>query len=289
MPIDFKVRGVPELGAEMVKFAQGMDIDIKRVVPIAAYQAAKMGKKLCPPGERLRKIVTRRSGGPESGPERKINEKTDTSRSVRHFVMFMRQNKRPFFVPISPISSANDFQKPTDKQELRDWNRQRNARTKKNYQKPWRTSAFRYQQRRANTVPNEGGYIHKHDSPDEIASMRKIGRRGLAGEVWANLGNKTRGGQKIAIKPKADGVGTVNDKNKAAIEMHAKKWSKIDEFKTRADMRIRMENKLTYITKRYGNIEGRIIDETAKSMENEMKNRLRRRKEAINKSKAGTS
>jgi len=288
MPVTFKVKGEKELGDEMVKFAEGMNIDIKRVVPIAAYQASKMGKKLCPPGERLRKIVSRSTGGPEGGSERKISKRTDTSRSVRHFIMFRRQNKKPFFVPISPISTSNDFQKPKDKQELKDWNKAR-GKSKANYQKPWKTSAYKYQQTRANTVPNASGNIHKRDSPAEIASMRKIGRRGLAGELWAHLGNKTGGGQKLAIKAKVDGVGTVNDNNKDKILAHAKKWGQVDKFKTKDSLRIRLENKLTYITKKYGNIEPRIVDETAKSMENEMKNRLIRRQHAINKKKATAS
>jgi len=285
MPVTFKVKGEKELGDEMVKFAQGMNIDMKRVVPIAAYQASKMGKKLCPPGERLRKIVTR-SGGPTKSKD--ISKRTDTSREVRHFIMFRRQNKPAFFVPINPIATSNDFQKPKDKQELKDWNKAR-GKSKKNYQKPWKTSMFKYQQTRTSTIPNKDGNIHKYDSPAEIASMRKIGRRGLAGELWAHLGNKTGGGQKLAIKTKADGVGTVNESNKDKILAHAKKWGQVDKFKTKDSLRIRLENKLTYITKKYGNIEPRIVDETAKSMENEMKNRLIRREKAINKSKAGTS
>jgi hypothetical protein len=283
MPITATVRGEKELGNEMVKFAQGMNMDMRRVVPIAAYQASKMGKKLCPPGERLRKIVTR-SGGPKRSKD--INKRTDTSREVRHFIMFMRQNKPAFFVPISPIATSNDFHKPTDKQELKDWNKAR-GKAKRNYQKPWKQSMFKYQQTRASTVPNAAGNIHKYDSPAEIASMRKIGRRGLAGELWAHLGNLTGGGQKIAVKSKADSVGTVNKGNKDAILSHARKWGDVNKIQKPESMRIVLKNKLTYITKKYGNIEPRIVSETAKSMENEMKNRLIRRAQALNNSNAG--
>jgi len=244
-----------------------------------------MGKKLCPPGEKLRKVVTRKSNTPTV--QKPYKEGTDTSRQVRHFVMFRRQNKPSFFVPISPPTESNDFQKPTDDAERKKWDSRRRKGTKKNYAKPWRKGQGEYEYgRRANQNARMPGMVHKYDMPAEIASLRKIGRRGLAGELWASLGNKTGGGQKIAIKSKADKVGTVNKKNKGTIKEHARKWGEVDKRQTSDSMRIILNNKLTYITKKYGNIESRIVQDTAKSLEKEMKNRLERRAKAIEKRKA---
>ena len=282
MPITATVRGDKELGEEMVKFAQGMNMDMKRVVPIAAFQAAKMGKRLCPPGEKLRKVVTRKSNTPTM--QKPYKEATDTSRQVRHFIMFRRQNKPAYFVPISPISTSNDFQKPTDKQELKDWNKAR-GKAKKNYQKPWRKGqgAYTYGRRANRNDGGTGNLVHRYDSPSDIASMRKIGRRGLAGELWASLGNGIKGGGKIAVKTKGAGVGTVNKNNKDAIQRHARKWGEVHEHKQPQSMRIVLKNKLTYVTNAFGNIEPRIMRDAANSMENEMKNRLIRRAKALEK------
>lgn len=279
MPIDAKVTGAKELGDEMVRLAEGMNMDIKKVVPIAAYHATKVGAIVCEPAQKLRQVITR------STPPRKkeINEGTDTSRTSTHWVKFYRQNKRPYFVPINPDprgKAAADAGSGTRDHAKADSNRRKRA-------KPSTPSVLKYQRTRKSTLLDGKGTIKRYDTPAEIMAMRKIGRRGLAGEVWNSLGNKSGGGKKLGLKARdASGKlsgGRATKHNKEAIIKHSKKWGSLEKQESKTDVRITLENKLTYLQRRYPGAEGRIVTETAKTLENELKNRLIRRQKALEK------
>lgn len=277
MPFEATIKGDKELGDEMVALARGMNMDIKKVVPIAAYLATTTGARVCAPGERLREVI-KRSKPPQS---KDIHKRTDTSRTSTHWVKFYRQGKAPIFVPVNPNPMGAKPNREREPEQYKKWDR---GRKKKD--PPSTPSVYAYQQSRKGTQLNGKGKMFRYDTPQDLLSMRTIGRRGLAGEVWNSLGNRTGGGRKLGLKARdSEGKlsGRVTSKNKGSIERDSKKWGSLDKTESPTNMNIVLENKLTYVAKRYPGAEGQIIARTAEGLKNELKNRLIRRQKGLEK------
>jgi hypothetical protein len=274
--IKFQVKGEKKLADEMINLAKGMNMDIKKVVPIAAHLAAKQGHALCEPGERQRAIIQRK----QSPRKKKINKGTDTSRTSTHWIVFLRQNKKPFYVPVNPNPHAVNFAQPDPEKHGRE---RYNEYMKYKRRKAKRTtpSVYKYQQTRKGTRPDKNDMIFKHDRPAEIKAMRRIARRGLAGQAFMFMANQTGGGKKGPMKVK--GEKRMRTGAKKYIEKDSKKWTSVKKDFKKTEARIRLNNKLTYIRKRYGNIERPIVTLAAEKLENELKNRLIRRQKAFEK------
>lgn len=271
-----KVVGEKRLAAEMLKMADDLGITVTKTVPIAARVATRRGAELCEPGQRFRKIVSSSVGRKPPSGKQEVSDRTDTSRFTRHWVMFLRQGKKPFFVPVNPNPHSVHYGangKTAD-------NHARNAEQRKRA-KVSTPPAFKYQQRRSTTKVGADGKIQKYDasSPsknnkyDNIQKMRIIGRRGLAAESWGWLGKQIKGAggkappAKHANMPRSGG-------SKEAREKHVRKWTSIKQKRERGDAQVILHDKLTYITKHYGNITNRIVSATAESLVGETKRRI---------------
>lgn len=280
-----------KLNAELDKLAKGLSIGINKAVPIAASVANREGAKLCEPGARQRKIVTSTKDG--GGAKKEVSKRTDTSRIVKHWVMFMRQGKKPFYVPISPNPFSHNHSKPDEDRHPEDyakWNKARRERTKLK-----RPSQFRYQQNRRSTerrglskkgrVTKTSGTLLKYDSPQEIRKMRKISKRGLARKSWAFMNSKVRGRDKASAGRELR-VTLGGAKN--AGKRDFRKWTRVKQVSKRDYARVQLDNRFTYITKAYGNIKPRIMQRTKESLERQMKAiMIKRAKKAEQKLKGG--
>ena len=274
----YKVKGAEEFGREMVKLADGLGISINRAVPIAAGVVARRGRDICTPGEKMRDIVSRKMG-----PRKKdISNRTDTSRTSTHWIVFKRQGKRDFYVPVNPDPKSVHYDDASGGNKDFAAERMKNKRVHKS--KP---SVYNYQQTRNSTSRVSGltptgrrkkheGKIWKYDSRSEINSMRKIRRRGLAGISWTWMGKQVRGVDKMgSIRVDDKAAGDAKKRNKSL-----KKWTKVKQTRERDNARVRLENKLTYITNHYGNFEPTLLRAATESMVGEMERQIEKR-EAI--------
>lgn len=271
--INARVQGVQDLDKAMKEFDKNFrSYDSPAVVRLSANKAAGVARKFCPPGDKARKLVDKKSAPTEAKSRR-----TDTVRYATHFVMFYRQKKKRFFVPVTLSSYANisddGIAPPKGSEDYAKFDGDR-KRTGKRFNQ----SGLRYQQTRASTAPGRKSGIKKQiDSPAEVAAMRKISRRGLAGELWAGLGNRafSKKGNKIAVKE--PGVGRITHKNKDAIKNHERKWSKYDERMGSIKMECSIHNKVTYMQKAYGNFEPYVYAQAAKALRGMMVGMLEHR------------
>jgi hypothetical protein len=248
--VDAVIRAMNDMGD---KFAR---LDTDKLVRRAGWMAGATAKKMCPPGDKSRAIISR-----NSAPVKKdIHERTDTVRYATHFVVFRRQGKKPHFVPITlnPNARITDEgiapKKGSEDYAKFDSNRKRRSKFKP-------MTVFDYQQIRKSTKADGKGRRYVYDKPSEIASMRKIGRRGLAGEAWAHLGNKTGGGRLMSLKVKGETV--LTKKNKNVTNSDVRKWSDYKHKRSDGESTVMLHNKLTYLRDKYGNIEQAIYAKTA--------------------------
>ena len=274
------VRGDKEIGLEMTKLADQMGYTVNQTVPVAARVCAMAGREICKPGDVYRNIVKRKSSKPRN---KNISDRTDTSRYSTHWVVFLRQGKKPFFVPVNPNPGGGDFDDPDNKRSVRD--HARNDSSRKRTRKPSARSMYRYQQTRTSTQRNKSGKLKAYDSPQEIMKMRKIGRRGLASESWAFMGNeipRSKRKSQMAIRSKDQGLsgGGITNKDR---KKYADKYTVVRGRLSRDSAHIHMENNLTYIKKKYAGIESRLIRLTAEKLEGETKRLVKASIERANK------
>lgn len=260
--VKVKVQGVRELNAAMKEFDKNFrSYDAPAVVRLTANKAAGVARRMSPPGKKSRTLIDKRNLPTEAKSKR-----TDTVRYATHFVKFYRQSKRPFFVPITISGHAHitddGIAPPKGSEDYAKFDADR-KRTGKRF----KASGLKYQQTRASTAPGKKGGIKKQiDSPADVAAMRKISRRGLAGELWAALGNKafSKRGNKIPIKE--PGVGKITHKNRDAIKGHENKWSRYLEQMGAFKMKCSIHNKVTYMQKAYGNFEPYVYSQAARAL-----------------------
>lgn len=271
--VKVKVEGQKELQKAMREFDKNFrSYDSPAVVRLTANKAAGVARKMSPPGKKARELIDKRGA-----PNEAKSKRTDTVRYATHFVKFYRQKKKPFFVPVTLSSYAkitdDGIAPPKDNEDYAKFDADR-KRTGKRYKQ----SGLKYQQTRNSTAPGRGTGIKKMlDTPTEVAAMRKISRRGLAGELWAALGNRafSKRGNKIAVKEK--GVGRITHKNKGAIKNHERKWSKYDERMGSMKMEASIHNKVTYMEKAYGNFEPYVYAQATKALRGMMNGMLEAR------------
>lgn len=265
-----RIEGVRELNKAMREFDTNFrSYDAPTVVRLTANKAAVVARSMSPPGKKSRDLIDKRGA-----PNEAKSKRTDTVRYATHFVKFYRQKKRPFFVPVTLSAYAkvtdDGIAPPKDSEDYAKFDADR-KRTGKRYKQ----SGLKYQQTRTSTAPGRKSGIKKQiDSPREVAAMRKISRRGLAGELWAALGNKAFSRRNSRIPVKESGVGRINHKNKDAIKNHERKWSKYDERMGAVRMESSIHNKVTYMKKAYGNFEPYVYSQAAKSLRGMMKGML---------------
>jgi hypothetical protein len=262
--VDAVVRAMNDMGDQFAR------LDTDKLVRRAGWMAGATAKAMCPPGKKSRTLAPR-----NNVPVKKdISERTDTVRYATHFVIFRRQNKKPFYVPVTlnPNARISDSgispEKGSEDYAKFDSNRKRRSKFKP-------MTVFDYQQTRKSTGPDSKGRRYLFDKPSEIAAMRKIGRRGLAGEAWAHLGNKTGGGKLQSLKVR--GETSVTKKNKQPTEEHVRKWTDFRHNKSVGESNIMMNNKLTYLRKKYGAIEPAIYAKTAHNLNRMTEELLKKR------------
>ena len=268
--VDAVVRAMQDMGDKFTR------IDTDKLVRRAGWMAGATAKKMCPPGRKSRTLAPR-----NNVPVKKdISERTDTVRYATHFVIFRRQNKKPFYVPVTlnPNAKITDSGISPDKGS-EDYAKFDSNRKRRSKFKPM--NVFDYQQTRKSTGPDGKGRRYLYDKPSEIAAMRKIGRRGLAGEAWAHLGNKTGGGRLQSLKVR--GQTSTTKKNKQPTQEHVRKWTDFKHNKSVGDSNIMMHNKLTYLRKKYGAIEPAIYAKTAHNLNRMTEEILKKRAERAQK------
>jgi len=277
--ISATVKGDKNIADEMLKMADQMGYVVNQTVPVAARVCARAGQEICKPGEVYRNIIKRKSAKPRN---KNISDRTDTSRYSTHWVVFLRQGKKPFYVPVNPNPGGGDYDDPDNTRSVRD--HARNDSSRKRTRKPSARSMYRYQQTRKSTARNKRGNIKRYDSPSEIQKMRKIGRRGLASESWAFMGNEVprSKGKKLSIRSHEQGLkgGRITNRDR---KKYAEKYTRVRGRLARDSASIHMENNLSYIKKQYAGIEPRLIRLTAEKLEGETKRLVIQRAKAAEK------
>lgn len=260
-PLSIEIDGEGALQQAMLEFDRTFrKSDMNRAARRAMLRACDAGKKLTPPGDKAREIVKR------TGPLRKkdVSKRTDTVRYANHFVKIYRQGKKPIFVPITLNPYAEITQdgiapkKGTPNYAAYDTARKRKL---KGRGVPFLT----YQQRRKSTRKG-GKNVSKYDTAAEIRALRKIGRRGAAGQVWAWLGKKSYAQKAKPYK-------------KTVRQDFVSKWSRFKSSLRAFSTEVEAENKLTYQKKAYGNIEPHIKAKAAEFLRKEVLAKLERRAE----------
>ena len=266
--VDAVVRAMNDMGD---KFAR---TDTDKIVRQGAWMACATAKSLCPEGKKSRDLVERK----KAPVNKDISERTDTVRYATHFVVFRRQGKKPFFVPVT----VNPFAKIEDdgispKKGTEDYAKFASNTKRRNKFKPM--TVFKYQQTRNSTKPNEKGQRWVYDKPAEIASLRKIKRRGLAGDAWSHIAKQTG---TSGSNTKAIGV-SVPKKIKSVNYKFAKKYSDYKHKKNVGNSEVILHNKLTYLTDKYGDIEQAIYAKTAYNLNVMTEKILKKRAEQAQK------
>ncbi len=272
MVLAVQLQGKRQLEMAMRDFEQQIrGKDMPSVVRLAGNRAGGQARKICKPGKKMRKIVTRSSGA--IGNEA-TNQRTDTVRWATHFIKFYRQTKKPFFVPISlsqfAITTADGgISPPKESQDFAKFesDRKRSGRT---YRK---SGLKRYQQIRTSTARRSrgAGIVKRYDTPTEVNKMRKIGRRGLAGELWAKMGNQAYSKRRTKLPVKMEGTGRITSKNRDAIKGLGNKYSKYSEDPSKYSFGVSLQENTAYIKKAYGDFTPYIYGKTAKAMRGMMK------------------
>lgn len=281
MQVTITVEGVTELANEMLRTSENLGRSVQRIVPLASRAVASTAADVCEPGQRWRRIVRRR--GHAKGKEY-INRGTDTSRYATHFVVFYRQDKPKYYVPVTPNPYGADFNDTTNERKLPDYP-ENEYRNKKNAKRgKWETNPFKYQQRRKSTIVNKRGKFKRYDTPAEIKALRKIGRRGLASNSWAWLGRKVRG---------AKGGGAIKLENPTKEKkLIVERATRLRQVKEKNAASVNMKNKLKYISERYPGVRDKMITMGTRKLQQLAKAELvkeRKRLEARQKAKSGAT
>lgn len=245
--------------------------DMPITVAKSALKATDAAASFTPPGEKQRAVVQKKRHSHKDH----VSERTDTTRYASHFVMIRRQNKRPLFVPINltgyedqfgnPPRRGNDKRPADPNYAAYDAARKRKTKVK--------TGPFdKYQSTRKSTKEDKKGRYRMYDSASEIRKLRKIGRRGLAFQVWKWLGKKAYAKEAKPFK-------------KVVKQDAINKWSDFEKKQRPYEMDIMMHNKLTYMKKAFGDFEPFILRRAAEFLEKEIDARLERRAERENKRK----
>lgn len=222
-------------------------VDFPNIVLKTSTKVAQAGAKACKPvpGEksRLRELIPAANKDRATRKKGELSERTDTARKATHWIKFYRQNKAPFFVPVT----KNPFAKSTHQQQ---WDSHRRKRRKKGTH-----VAF---------LPNQqtrGDHTGFNDKPKDIQQMRRIGRRGLAANSFAFLQSKASKTYKVEKRDDA-----------------VKKWSQFtDQTKDKFNPSATVHSKLTYLKKRYPGVESRIGRDALRFFRGEITARLDRR------------
>ena len=251
-----KIEGTKELGEAMLEAAELLDRSVNSIVPMAAKAACLQGQDIAEPGEKWRKIIKRNTGQVKGKDN--IHKRTDTSRFATHFVVFLRQNKAPHYVPVTPNPYGADYGDTSNERKSPDFAKKDQARARRAKRGKWERNPFKYQQHRESTRVDKKGMFKKYDSPQEIMSMRKIGRRGLASSSFSWMNNQVRGGgKKVRLKAGQERVSKVS---RGAIDQQSRKWTDVRQRKQPGEHEVNLHNKLTYIAKVYPGIESRILN-----------------------------
>jgi hypothetical protein len=243
-----KVEGDKELANAMRGYAKLYARKAPQdILQKSAHTAMRAGAAIAQPGDKDRQLVaaSQRTRDYRVG---KISKRTDTTRSATHFVKFLRQNKRPFFVPVT----LNPVEK---NQNVQAWDRNRKAKRRK-----W--ALDEEAGKNSGVQRTRDGTRNVYDSASQVRAMRKIGRRGLAQRSFFFLG------QEAGKKTGARGVG--NARRQSAL----RKWTKVTKRFKPMNSSISMHNKLTYLQDAYSGIENRISGKAAKMMNAEVRNRI---------------
>jgi hypothetical protein len=251
-----KVEGDKELANAMRGYAKLFE----RKAPLdvlkkTSHTTMRAGAAIAQPGQSERKIVkaSQRTRDYRVG---KVSKRTDTTRSATHFVIFLRQNKKPFKVPVSlnPVEKAQNVQA---------WDRNRKAKRAK-----WATDE---ESAGGGVQITRPGHRGVYDTAAEVRSMRKIGRRGLARRAFFFIGKQV--GYKKAPKP-------YNNKRRMDA---LRKWTASAVKSRPMKSSIMMHNKLTYLKDAYPGIENNITGKAAKMMNAEVRNRIAKMRQNMSK------
>lgn len=261
--------GAEALADEMQRYAREFPSrDTKASVKRAARRAASAGGSLTPPGKKARDLVPRS----KAPVKKEVSKRTDTVRYATHFVVFRRQGKRPFFVPVTLHSNAmvtdNGISPAKTSPDYAAYASAIKRKTRKGLPKTM-SSYFKYQERRQSTM---GGEKKFYDSPSEISSLRRIRRRGFAKQNWGYLGKRVGG--------------SVTPYKKVAQQSAVVKWTAYRQRFSDSDAEIMMHNKLSYLKKAYGNIEPLILGTAASYLRKEIDARIARRNADLQKKAA---
>jgi hypothetical protein len=198
--------------------------------------------------------------------------------------VFRRQGKKPFFVPVNPNPHGGDYDDPDNTREVKDYAKNDSYRKRKG--KTSTPSVYKYQQTRTSTTKRgKRGNILEYDTPQEIMSMRKIGRRGLAAESWAWMGNQVpRSGSAIGLKGRDMGTKwnrnskanpDAREKQKAQVDRHVKKWTRVSGVLAKDNATVSLDNRLTYIQRAFPGMQSRLIGLTAEKLVGDAKRRVK--------------
>jgi hypothetical protein len=242
-----KVEGDKELANAMRGYAQAFAKKTPQgILQKTAHTAMRAAASIAKPGMKDRDLVaaSQRTRDYRVG---KVNKKTDTTRSASHFVVFRRQGKRPFFVPVT----LNPVEKNQNGQA---WDRNRKAKRRK-----W---AVDEEGAGGGVQRTRGGANYVYDGAAQVRAMRKIGRRGLAGRAFFFLGQEA--GKKTGARPGGSA------RRQAAL----RKWTAVQKRFKPMNSSISMHNKLSYLQKAYPGIENKISGKAAKMMNAEVRKKV---------------